>query len=207
MKIDRRLIALGVLLFVVGITGRHIYKSASQLRSETPQTGKASVSEERPVAVAVPFEAAIPVTDNPEVEVSPQTENITHTPRAAEHRPEQASPAKPNGGTRNPAPSVDLSRYRVRARQASRGDYLPDDDSMTPEQMKENVNRQNSGRTDWGNGLVGDIARGAQKLIRDADDATLDSSRKVLGSLASPDSAKIRPYSDGVRLHIDIPTR
>ena len=94
----------------------------------------------------------------------------------------------------------------TRARRSASDDYLPDDDSMTLTQVRENVNRNGDNKEDWGEGVVGDVIRGAQKVVRRADEATLDASRKALGNMASPDSAKIRPDGDGVRLRINIPT-
>ena len=104
---------------------------------------------------------------------------------------------------RKSAPA-DLSAYRPQARSDRGKSFLPRDKSLSAKQLKDNL-AQHTVSDDDGKGFLGDLVRGARRALKSFDDATLDASRRALGNIARPDEAKIRPYGDGARLHIDIP--
>lgn len=99
---------------------------------------------------------------------------------------------------------ADLSAYGVRARSAEGESYLPRDRSLSASELEEHLAPRPTS-DDGAHGLLGDIARGARKIVKAVDDATLSASRRAFGDVARPDKARIRPQGDGVRLHIDIP--
>lgn len=198
----RHLCAAVVLIAMTGFMLRHVYRHVSSLLNGAPPDNG------RPPAVSVPFDMAVPENgEHALADPLAETENDASafaTVSGKNNATAAPSAKKPSPGRRAPSPAADLSRYRVKARRTASGDYLPGDD-MTLAQVREDVNR-NDNEEDWGKGVVGDVLRGAQKVVRRTDDATLDASRKALGTMASPDSAKIRPNADGVRLQINIPT-
>ena len=113
-----------------------------------------------------------------------------------------------SGGPRSARPRksapADLSAYRPQARSDRGESFLPRDKSLSAKQLKENLG-PGTVSDDDGKGFLGDLVRGARRVLESFDDATLDASRRALGSIARPDEAKIRPYGDGARLHIGIP--
>lgn len=123
-------------------------------------------------------------------------------PSAARRRSASAAPSR-NVAAPKAAP-VDLSAYKPQARRAQEESWLPRDRSVPAEGLEGHlVSRQAS--NDEGHGVLGNIVRGARRVLKSVDDATLDASRRALGGIARPEEAKIRPYGDGARLHIDIP--
>ncbi len=192
------------------MTGIMIWNVYGHVR--TLRNSGSSPAEHR--SAVVPFDPAVPAdvgqppaeptdtsTDEVKNDMSPSAptkERGRNAVSPSAGKPAEKKPAAPSS-------TIDLSAYRVRARRASGEDYLPADGSLSPEQVKKAVNNGRN-EEDWGKGIVGDVVRGTQKIVKQADDATLDASRKALGTMASPDSAKIRPNGDGVRLHISIPT-
>ncbi len=116
--------------------------------------------------------------------------------RSASPRPSRAG-ASPKGAS-------DLSAFRPQARSARGEDYLPGDRSLPAERLEGHL-APKAASDDDGHGVIGDVVREARRILRSVDDATLDASRRALGDIARPDDAKIRPYKDGARLHIDIP--
>ena len=100
----------------------------------------------------------------------------------------------------------DLSAYKVKAHRAEGESFLPKDTSLSVEALNA---QQKKGRDekgfDGGKGLIGDIYRGGKRLVDSMDAATLDATRRILGSVARPEKAKLRPSGDGVRLNIEIP--
>ena len=113
-----------------------------------------------------------------------------------------------SGGPRSARPRksapADLSAYRPQARSDGGESCLPRDKSLSAKQLKEHLT-QHTVSDDDGKGFLGDLVRGTRRALESFDDATLDASRRALGSIARPDEAKIRPYGDGARLHIGIP--
>lgn len=108
-----------------------------------------------------------------------------------------------NAPVRESAPA-DLSAYRPQARGDRGESCLPRDKSLSAKQLKERLGAGTASDDD-GKGFLGDLVRGTRRVLKSFDDATLDASRRALGSIARPDEAKIRPYGDGARLHIGIP--
>ena len=121
---------------------------------------------------------------------------------AAGNRP-SGSGGPRNAPARKSAPA-DLSAYRPQARSDGGESCLPRDKSLSAKQLKEHLT-QHTVSDDDGKGFLGDLVRGTRRALKSLDDATLDASRRALGSIARPDEAKIRPYGDGARLHIGIP--
>ena len=113
-----------------------------------------------------------------------------------------------SGGPRSARPRksapADLSAYRPQARSDRGESCLPRDKSLSAKQLKERLGAGTASDDD-GKGFLGDLVRGTRRVLKSFDDATLDASRRALGSIARPDEAKIRPYGDGARLHIGIP--
>lgn len=122
------------------------------------------------------------------------------SPRAeAEGTPRGAS-AK---GTRKAGP--DLSAYRVRARSSSGDTLLPGDSSLSAGALTESLQPQKKASRNDGGGWLGDVYRGALRVVHSMDEATLDASRSALHGVADPSSAKLRPGGGGVQLKIEIP--
>ncbi|MBQ7262258.1 MAG: hypothetical protein IJR14_00930, partial [Synergistaceae bacterium] len=111
--------------------------------------------------------------------------------------------------------ALDLSAYEVDAMSADAMSadamsadaraLLPRDKSLSPRELEGHMKASEKEPYDGGRGLLGDAYRGAQRIVGAVDEATLDASRRALGRVAEPESAKIRPHADGARLHIDIP--
>lgn len=101
--------------------------------------------------------------------------------------------------------ALDLSAYEVDAMSADARALLPRDKSLSSRELEGHMKAAEKEPYDGGRGLLGDAYRGAQRIVGAVDEATLAASRKVLGSVAEPESAKIRPHGDGARLQIDIP--
>ena len=99
---------------------------------------------------------------------------------------------------------ADLSAYRPKARSAEGEGYLPQDRSLSAAQLKGQLTAP-AASDDEGHGFFDDVVRGTRRILKSVDDTTLDASQRAFGSIARPESAKIRPYGDGARLHIDIP--
>ena len=101
----------------------------------------------------------------------------------------------------------DLSEYKVKAIKADEDDFMPEDTSKSVQDLKTELNVKKKVKTfDGGKGLIGDIYRGAKKIVDGADKATLDTSRKVIGETMNLDinKARLRPGGGGVKLHLDI---
>ena len=101
----------------------------------------------------------------------------------------------------------DLSEYKVKAIKADEDDFMPEDTSKSVQDLKTEFNVKKQGKKfDGGKGLIGDIYRGAKKIVDGADKATLDTSRKVIGETMDLDinKARLRPGGGGVKLHLDI---
>lgn len=101
----------------------------------------------------------------------------------------------------------DLSAYKVKAIKADEDDFMPEDTSKSVQDLKTEFNVKKQGKKfDGGKGLIGDIYRGAKKIVDGADKATLDTSRKVIGETMNLDinKARLRPGGGGVKLHLDI---
>ena len=84
---------------------------------------------------------------------------------------------------------------------------MPEDTSKSVQDLKTELNVKKKVKTfDGGKGLIGDIYRGAKKIVDGADKATLDTSRKVIGETMNLDinKARLRPGGGGVKLHLDI---
>ena len=99
---------------------------------------------------------------------------------------------------------ADLSAYRPKARSAEGEGYLPQDRSLSAAKLKGQLTAPTAS-DDEGHGFFDDVVRETRRILKSVDDTTLDASQRAFGSIARPESAKIRPYSDGARLHIDIP--
>ena len=137
---------------------------------------------------------------DPKSVFSPAAKN-TADPAAGNRTPGSDRPR--STPVRKSAPA-DLSAYRPQARSDRGESFLPRDKSLSAKQLKENLG-PGTASDDDGKGFLGDLVRGARRALKSFDDATLDASRRALGGIARPDKAKIRPYGDGARLHIDIP--
>ena len=99
---------------------------------------------------------------------------------------------------------ADLSAYRPKARSSDGEGYLPQDRSLSAARLKGQLTAP-AASDDEGHGFLDDVVRETRRVLKSVDDATLDASQRAFGSIARPESAKIRPYGDGARLHIDIP--
>ena len=121
---------------------------------------------------------------------------------AAGNRP--SSSGGPRSAPARKSAPADLSAYRPQARSDRGESCLPRDKSLSAKQLKERLGAGTASDDD-GKGFLGDLVRGTRRVLKSFDDATLDASRRALGSIARPDEAKIRPYGDGARLHIGIP--
>ena len=99
---------------------------------------------------------------------------------------------------------ADLSAYRPKARSAEGEGYLPQDRSLSAAQLKGQLTAP-AASDDEGHGFFDDVVRGTRRILKSVDNTTLDASQRAFGSIARPESAKIRPYGNGARLHIDIP--
>ena len=100
-----------------------------------------------------------------------------------------------------------LDSFKVKALKADEDDFMPEDTSKSLNDLKLEFNKKKeSKKFDGGKGLIGDIYRGAKKIIEGADKATLDTSRKVIGETMNVDidKARLRPSGGGVKLHLDI---
>ena len=100
-----------------------------------------------------------------------------------------------------------LDSFKVKALKADEDDFMPEDKSKSLNDLKLELNKKKeSKKFDGGKGLIGDIYRGAKKIIEGADKATLDTSRRVIGETMNVDidKARLRPGSGGVKLHLDI---
>ena len=100
-----------------------------------------------------------------------------------------------------------MSAYRVRAHRSEGEALLPEDTSLS---VKDLNRQQTAGGGekkgfDGGNSIIGDLYRGGRRLVDSMDAATLNATRHVLGDIARPDKAKLRPGGGGVRLNIEIP--
>jgi hypothetical protein len=192
----------------LGITARLLVERGEPIREREKR------EKNLPAAIAVANTDAITITIT-KTPPPPFAEAPAEPTKEPDASPEEARPRSPqppagqNSAKRSPAKrAANLSAYEPRPRKAVREDYLPADDSMTSAGVAESLkDAQSGGKHDWGKGLLGDIARGAESLIEKADDSTLSASRKVLGDVASPDKATVRPGSNGVRLRITIPTQ
>lgn len=164
-----------------------------------------------PPAQAIP--ALTPVlTDSP-----PAQETGAERGRAAPPKADTAqgarSPSSNAKGTQDrsvpqrPHPQrlpADLSAYRPKARSAEGEGYLPQDRSLSAAKLKGQLTAP-AASDDEGHGFFDDVVRETRRILKSVDDTTLDASQRAFGSIARPESAKIRPYGDGARLHIDIP--
>ena len=191
----------------MGLTGRVLYDQVAALRNQASELRKDAGSQSglntnSPAARRTSlgtFDFAVPITE----EQAPA--KVSSTPSPPEEKTTLIR-GKISGKTTQKSPaSADLSVYRVRPRQTARKEYLPPDESATVEQLKEKVNRHEEKEGWEGEGFLGEIIKGAEKVVQTVDEATLDASQKALNSVASPNEATIRPNSDGVRLHINIP--
>ena len=92
----------------------------------------------------------------------------------------------------------------IRAEESS---LLPEDTSLSARDLNERGKAAAKKQDPFSErkGLIGDVYRGAKGFVDSVDAATLDASRKALGSVAQPDKATIRPGGGGVRLHLEIP--
>lgn len=124
-------------------------------------------------------------------------------PSVAGDRRSASSKPPRNAAAPKTAP-VDLSAYRPQARSAQGESWLPRDRSVSAQGLEGHV-ASRPASDDVGYGVLGDVVRGARRVLKSVDDATLAASRRALGGIARPEEAKIRPYGDGARLHIDIP--
>ena len=100
-----------------------------------------------------------------------------------------------------------LDSFKVKALKADEDDFMPEDKSSSLNDLKSELNKKKeSKKFDGGKGLIGDIYRGAKKIVEGADKATLDTSRKVIGETMNVDidKARLRPSGGGVKLHLDI---
>ena len=218
LKINWPLIALGVLFFTVGVTGPVLYKQVTALQNQASELRKKGGSQshldiDSPAVSRTPlstFDIAVP-TSKIEVKETPhETEERIPTKISSTSSPTEGKitvlRGKFNGkATQKTLSSADLSVYRVRPRQTTRKEYLPPDESETVAKLKEKVNRREEEEGWEGEGFLGEVIKSAEKVVQTVDEATLDASQKALNSVASPNEAKIRPNSDGVRLHINIP--
>ena len=101
---------------------------------------------------------------------------------------------------------LDLSAYDVPARSAGGESLLPENEALSARDLNAQQMKPEKGKPwDGGRGWLGDVYRGAKRMVDSLDEATLDASKKALGSVADPSSAKIRPGGGGVKLHIEIP--
>lgn len=143
-----------------------------------------------------------PAASDPSV-AAPIAGDIPSSPPAEDARAHPPS-KRPKAATAPRKAPADLSAYGVRARSAEGESYLPRDRSLSAAQLEGQL-APKSASDDKDHGLLGDIARGARKIVKAVDDAALSASRRALGDVARPDKARIRPQGDGVRLHINIP--
>ena len=105
------------------------------------------------------------------------------------------------------ANKINLNSFKVKAIKADEDDFMPEDTSKSLNDLKLELNKKKASKTfDGGKGLIGDIYRGAKKIVEGADKATLDTSRRVIGSAVDVDidKARLRPSGGGVKLHLDI---
>ena len=99
-----------------------------------------------------------------------------------------------------------LDGFKVKAIKADEDDMLPKDKSKSLNDLKLELNKKRESKNfDGGKGLIGDIYRGAKKIVDGADKAALDASRKVGSAVdVDVDKARLRPGGGGVKLHLDI---
>lgn len=179
-------------------------------RAAAPLQEAAPVPEATPVTELANAEPVmLPEPEEPAAPAEPQENSAPHSSSAPSHPTQPGTPPAPkprraaHQGTDKKEP--DLSAYRVRAHSAEGESFLPRDTSLSAKDL----NAQQQGRTekefDGGKGIIGDIYRGGKRLVDSMDAATLDATRRVLGSVARPEKAKLRPSGDGVRLNIEIP--
>ncbi|MBQ8692480.1 MAG: hypothetical protein IJ520_04975 [Synergistaceae bacterium] len=105
------------------------------------------------------------------------------------------------------ANKINLNSFKVKAIKADEDDFMPEDTSKSLNDLKLELNKKKASKKfDGGKGLIGDIYRGAKKIVEGADKATLDTSRRVIGSAVDVDidKARLRPSGGGVKLHLDI---
>ncbi len=180
-------------------------------RAAAPLQEAAPVPEAAPVTELANAEPVmLPEPEEPAAPAEPQRNS------AAPHSP--TTPPQPARPATQPAPKPrrathqgtdrkepDLSAYRVRAHSAEGESFLPRDTSLSAKDLNAQQQARTEKEFDGGKGIIGDIYRGGKRLVDSMDAATLDATRRVLGSVARPEKAKLRPSGDGVRLKIDIP--
>ena len=164
-----------------------------------PEAEESAVSSEpetfpEPIALLEPAPAA------PQSGSAPRSPSTPSAPRpAVPAAPRKA--ARQDTGKKNP----DLSAYRVKAHSAEGESFLPEDTSLSAADLNAQQKGGDKKVFDGGRGLIGDIYRGGKRILDSMDAATLDATRRVLGGVARPEKAKLRPSGDGVRLNIEIP--
>lgn len=191
---------LSFLLCLFALTAGGIFSLWNTRGARSPLSAPAP--SKRPVGSS---EVAAPMTE-PTADPAPDSERQPDEAPRSDFAPSVRSPSSRRPQTA-PIPQAippDLSAYRPQARRAQGESYLPQDRSLSAGQLEGHL-APKAASDDEVPGLIGDIARGAQKILKSVDDATLDASRRALGDIARPEKAKIRPYEDGARLHIDIP--
>ncbi|MBR1604311.1 MAG: hypothetical protein IJ667_12855 [Synergistaceae bacterium] len=115
--------------------------------------------------------------------------------------------AKANNKKVKKVNKINLNSFKVKALKADEDDFMPEDTSKSLNDLKLEFNKKRKAeKFDGGKGLIGDIYRGAKKIVEGADKATLDTSRRVIGAAVDVDidKARLRPGSGGVKLHLDI---
>ncbi len=174
-------------------------------RAETPMQQTASIPE---LAKAEPV--ILPEPEEPAAPTESQNESALRSPSTSTFPPRPATP--PTSKPRRAAPqdtnrkSTDLSAYKVKALSAKGEDYLPRDTSLSAKDLNAQQKKSSNEKGfDGGKGVLGDIYRGGKRLLDSMDAATLDATRRVLGNVARPEEAKLRPSGGGVRLKIEIP--
>lgn len=188
---------------------------------------QSSPRKDAPAIPSVPVpcrqEAAVPLPPDRPAKAAPRTDggvrppagrsdSRTDVPPTTVPVPTSPSPnaeaeGLPQGAdareTRRAGP--DLSAYRVRARSASGDSLLPKDSSLSAGALAKSLQPQKKASLNDGGGWLGDVYRGALRVVRSMDEATLDASRSALHGVADPSSAKLRPGGGGVQLKIEIP--
>ncbi|MCR5346554.1 MAG: hypothetical protein K6E38_02160 [Fretibacterium sp.] len=157
-----------------------------------------------PEVTATPEESAAPAVRQDGGEEAPASEPVL-SPQAS--RPSVSTTREPEqkGAKKK---ELDLSAYRVKAHSSEGETFLPRDTSLSAEDLNAQLKGEKSKKGkgfDGGKGLIGDIYRGGKRLLDSMDATTLDAAQRVLGNVARPEKAKLRPSGDGVRLKIEIP--
>ena len=107
------------------------------------------------------------------------------------------------GGSTDVLAAADLTAYDPDPRRAPEDDYLPEDESLTPGEVKELLNRGEAAIAWSRSGFPGAVLGGAAQVVEAIDAQTLGI---VRSAFYNADSATLRPEGGGVGLNIRLST-